>query len=115
MASYESHISVLPALSTIAGNDYISISNLTLEFGTTIYFYWVTVPILDDNIIETLQESFSAILILDSPSLPRINISPSQAEVTIGDGNAVYMFILLPGGSTVLHVCLIVWLTHLFL
>ena len=105
MASYEPHSSVMSALSTIAGSDYNSISNLRLEFGPTRYLNLVRVPILNDDIHETLQESFSAILILDSPSLPRINIFPSQAKITIEDGNAVYMFICLPDDSVVLHVC----------
>ena len=76
---------MLPSLSTVAGRDYIDILDLRLCFMAEIRFHLVTVSIINDNIFETFQESFSAVLTLDSPSLPAINISPSQAEITIED------------------------------
>ena len=117
MTTMASRESMIYALSTIAGSDYNSISNLRLEFGPTRYLNLVRVPILNDDIHETLQESFSAILILDSPSLPRINIFPSQAKITIEDGNAVYMFVVCQVVVLfyIMYVCLIVSLTYLFL
>ena len=83
--------SVLPALSTVDDQDYVAISNLTLCFEVGVSFHLVNVSIVNDDIFETFQESFSAILTLDSPPLSAINISPSRAEVTIedDDGSAV--------------------------
>ena len=83
--------SVLPALSTVAGSDYNAISNLRLEFVAAGDVHLVNVTIINDNIFETFQESFSVTLTLDSPSLPAIIIFPLQAEVTIEavDGKTV--------------------------
>ena len=61
----ESHTLKLPALSTVAGNDYIAISNLRLEFVTAGDFHLVNISIINDNIFGMFQESFSAVLAIN--------------------------------------------------
>ena len=87
---------MLPVLSAVAGSDYSVVSNLRLELGATRHFQLVNVSIINDNTFEMLQKSFVAVLTLDSSVFPAINISPSQANVTIvDDGNTIvaYMFL----------------------
>ena len=94
MDSCESCGSVLPVLSTVAGSGYIAISNLRLEFGPARDFHLVNVSIINDDIIPMVQQSFSAMLSLDSPLLSTINISTSQAEVIIEDDDGMSSFFM---------------------
>ena len=72
--------------SLAAPSDYISTSNLLLEFVEGDTLKPVPVTIINDTVFEDL-EFFQAALSLTSPLIPVISVAPSLTQVNIIDND----------------------------